>query len=188
MIGVRQTVENPDKQEARPMTRRAKRLTVLLVAVTMLVGVVANTAWGKATETPVYGEITGSSEPTTEKAWIDDDGIGHFRGYRADEYIENGNLAGVIHVVIDQNVNMATGDGDMHGSIVWESDDPTVKGTFEGRFDGTTTYPGSGPYLYFDGYWVLHGTGEFEGQKMQTHNYGTLPQVCEGYILDPHGE
>ena len=165
------------------MTSRARRLTVILIAGAMLVGLVTTVAWAKATQAEVYGQITDFTEPTWEKRWLDDDFIGHLRGYRSDEIITGGNLEGVIHVVIDQNVNILTGEGDMHGSIVYVG----ASGTVEGRFDGTTIGVGE-PFLYFDGYWVLHGTGECEGQKMHIHNYGTFPQTCEGYILDPHGE
>ncbi len=160
------------------MTSRAKRLTVLLVAVTMVVGLVASVAWAKATKTPVYGEIYAVNTLDMGVWTFVDEGL-KIRGMVAQELLD-GDLAGYIMVYADGDYT-SPGNGEIRGDIQWFPEGCTSP-TFVGKFDGVWA-DGA-----FDGYWLLHGVGEFEGQTMHIHNYGTMPQPCEGHILDPHGE
>jgi len=159
------------------MRRRAKKLTVILIIATVLVGLVATAAWAKAT-TPVYGEIYAYDVLDPGVLTLTDEGA-KIRGYVSREYLD-GDLEGYILAYIDGNYT-SPGNGEIYGAIEWFPEGNSGP-AFVGRFSGVWTGG------VFDGYWVLHGIGEYEGQKMHIHNYGDFPQVCEGYILDPHGE
>ncbi|MHC4469739.1 MAG: hypothetical protein ACYS99_02140 [Planctomycetota bacterium] len=163
-----------------------KHLAVIAIAVALVLGVGA--AWAKSTSTPVSGLIVAATG-TTEKQWVDDDGVLHARGYVGEETLV-GDLAGTIYVEASANMSLITGNGDQYGKLRFEGTWKGVSGTFEGSWSGPITG------FYFDGEWACQGSGNFAGMKLKVDNYGWLtppgspfiPQVYEGYVHDPHGD
>lgn len=157
---------------------RRKRSWLVVVAVLAVAGV----AFAEATKTPVESSIFGYEVIYMGEGWIDDDGILHVRGQRVKEFVE-GDLDGDLYVESDFDVDPVTWTGDMRGELRFVCSWGDLEGTFEGRFSGTWDHG------YFDGHWELKGTGgDFVGKQLKVDNYGTLPQVVEGIILDPHGD
>jgi hypothetical protein len=160
------------------MTRRARILAGLCIVVAVL-ATAASIAWAEATETPKSGTICNAVVLDEGVLTLTDEGA-KVRGYVSQEFLD-GDLAGYIIACIDGNYT-SPGNGDMHGTIEYYPDGSETA-TFVGRFDGVWED------MWFEGYWVLHGVGEYEGQTMHIHNYGgPVTQWCDGYILDPHGE
>jgi hypothetical protein len=164
-----------------------KTRTKILAGMALLVGVMilAGIVWAKAVKTPVSGMYTNLSVAGPPKdVWIDDEGIQHFRRLPVSLNVE-GDLEGTSTVVVNLNINWATGNGDESGWSRFEGTWNGLTGTFEGRFSQTITD------FIGVGHGVSHGTGDFEGMKLMTSFTGnvlTNYREWEGIILDPHGE
>ena len=85
-------------------------------------------------------------------------------------------------------VDLNAGKGELFGDIEWA--DPDVEGSgFRGPFSGKLSNAFAAELAYFDGYWVLHGYGVYQGMTARIHNYGPFAgvQVYEGVIHVPDG-
>jgi hypothetical protein len=160
--------------------RRKATWAVVVVAMLAVAGAVV----AKATKTPVMSWIVDSKLVYLGEGFFDDEGILHVRGSLMEEYLE-GDLEGVLYVDADFDVEFPAWTGDMRGELRFVGSWGDLEGTFEGRFSGTWEEG------YFDGHWELKGTeGDFVGKQLKVDNYGpgSLPQVVEGIVLDPHGD
>jgi hypothetical protein len=141
--------------------------------------------WAKATKTPIAGTMSAGGVGSPESYWIDEDGIEHYRGLTVVLDFLSGDLEGTGSGAVSINLDPLTGDGEIFGpsilDVAWEG----KTGTFEGHISETIT----GWWLVGQG--VGHGTGDFEGLKMQMAWSGWfyLPdRDWEATILDPQGE
>lgn len=151
-------------------------------AVVAVLLAVTGLAFAQASETPVESLITGAEVLDWGGGFIDADGILHIRRALQREDVI-GDLEGDLYAWVDFDLEPVTWTGDMRGELRFVGSWGDLEGTFEGRFTGTFVNG------YFDGHWELKGTeGDFVGKQLKVDNYGTLPQVVEGVILDPHGD
>ena len=165
-------------QNGRRTMRKKRAWPVVVVAVLAIAGV----AFAQASKTEVQSLITGAVVLDYGDGFFDDEGILHVRGALQLEEVV-GDLEGDLYVWIDFDVDPVTWTGDARGEILFACSWGDLEGTFEGRFSGTWDQG------YFDGHWELKGTeGDFVGKQLKVDNYGTLPQVVEGIVLDPHGD
>src|SRR5262245_22494852 len=70
-----------------------------------------------------------------ERAWVDEEGVLHFRGLAAIGPV-TGDYGGTILIVQDENVDTITGDSDYHGYFIWETVIDGKSGTFAGHYSG----------------------------------------------------
>lgn len=159
--------------------RGRERRIIACAAVLLAAGL----AWAGTTRTPVESEIVGARLIDLGEWFIDDLGILHVRGQRMEEFVK-GDLEGSLFVTSDLNVDWTTWTGDMHGRLRFVGTWGDLEGVFEGTFSGTWDHN------YFDGDWVMKGTGgEFAGLQLRVHNEGPggATQTVEGVVLDPGG-
>lgn len=143
----------------------------------------------KAAETPYTGIETTDSSGVPERAWTED-GVLHLRGLPVETIFvgtfAGGTLSFSNDVVVNLNLDLATGDGDAFGSFALDGTFGGLEGSFEGRWTMEIT---AGAVLLA---YVGQGSGDFEGMKIMGEGTGSLPletlEVAhEGIILDPHG-
>ena len=118
---------------------------------------------------------TPSGEPA--RMWLDEDGILHIRGLPVSGPV-SGDLEGTISILANLNLDLATGSGDLFGSLTLE----TSVGTWDSHFSGTITgglasgeFVGKSP----DGRKIM---GTFTERASEP---GTVD--FEGVILNPKG-
>ena len=160
----------------RPLTIKA----IALFVMTILLSITSN-GWAKAVRVPVSN---ASSFQTVDfgKQWFDEDGIWHIRGATAIHPNITGDIEGFATVIFSANIDLTTGDGDLHGYAIWDATFDDLSGVFEGSFSGTF----SG--FVYEITTAYHGSGDFDGMKLFLTVTGAEPmEYQEGYILDPHG-
>jgi len=144
----------------------------------------------KATRTPFTGRETFAPVGDPERAWVDDDGIQHVRGFPILGTFDGDLFSWSNDVVFGFNLDLATGDGNGFGTcdfdVTWGED----SGTFEGRFIAKIIGGVGGVFTVdFSG----HGSGDFEGMKIMGTGTGSMTGPGtgwlehEGIILNAHG-
>ena len=167
------------------MKKRKAWLWVVLILIASLVfPVVSVTA--KSTTTSFVAQESVAPVGPPERQWISEDGVLHVRNRPAEGTIW-GDLNGTVTVISNINLDLATGNGTGHSTIIREGEWNGMTGSFEGR--SQFTFVG---FQFNEGQTTAHGTGDFEGLLMKvtfTSNPND-PSIFDvvGTILDPLGE
>ncbi len=159
--------------------RRTVIASCVLVALILLTPTLVQ---AQAMKTPFTATQTQTGSGMPERFWVDDDGVAHGRRHPF-TFELTGDISGTASSTISWNIDLATGDGDLHGSVVLDVTWDGRSGTFVGRFSGTFT-------SWFSSWEsVAHGTGVFEGMKMFRTGTPAGPGVwtVDGMILSPRG-
>jgi hypothetical protein len=122
--------------------------------------------------------------PGFDRLWVDEDGVQHARGWIIPATVVDEGGGNQVSF-IDWNIDLATGNGDFHGTVVRNWTVKGTTGTFEGRFDGTIEG------FLFQGTVSSQGSGGFDGMKYKgvfTGVWGEGVVGETGVILDPKGE
>lgn len=160
-------------------------VTTLILGVTLFSG----HAWAGSIEIPISGTHTSTSiDPGVQ--FTDDDGILHYRGLVQDVVIAGQDLDGALvtgegQYLININIDLATGNGDMNVQSSLEMTYGDLVGAFRGRADLTITgFVWDGPFNY------IHGNGDFEGWHWRGDVTGIFPlpeAQWEGVFQIPGG-
>ena len=143
---------------------------------------VSGVAWANPNKEPVSGELVSFRVTEPGEIWVDDDGIRHTRNQWARVRYE-GDIEGRMVAILSGNKDNSTGDGDMHGSFIFNGyvGEDWVSAT--GRFSGVR---GEGPIS-----WVVDFVWHVDdGRLMKTTEVkppGGPPWDYVGEILDPPG-
>ncbi len=173
------------------------RKTNFLVGMTLIAAMlmVTGTASAQAEEVEVSGGQT-SEDIFAGISWIDEDGILHVRG-RIICVELTGNLRGEAIQILDFNLNLATLEGDLHGSALFTGelfdDDDVLIGAVElaGRFAGDIMRVGDDPFFpLFSVESIAHGTvdgAQTHSRLTTTGILGSQVATYAGTLLFPHG-
>jgi hypothetical protein len=165
-----------------------KRFLISTVAAAVLTLVV--TAESRAVDIPVSGTIYGAGD-------VVDPGPDLFftpslhvisRPWFVAYELTTGGFGPEILVSSALFVDLNAGKGELFGEVEWA--DPEIEGSgFRGPFSGKLTNAYAPVLAQFDGYWVLHGYGIYQGMTATIHNYGPFVgvQAYEGVIHVPDG-
>lgn len=170
------------------MNRRNLTLgaTVLIVGTVILSG----NAWAETIEIPVSGtDAVTTIDPGVQ--FTDSEGITHYRGLVQIAQIMGQDsdgvpVTGVGHYVVNINIDMVTGDGDMNVKMSTEM----TYGDLAGAWRGTADLPITG--FVFDGpFNYSRGSGDFDGWHMRgsvTGIFAGPENSWGGYFHVPGGE
>jgi hypothetical protein len=132
----------------------------------------------------VTATVVNDPSPGFDRLWVDEDGVQHARGWIIPATVL-GEGGGNQVSYLDWNIDLVTGNGDFHGTVVRNWTVKGTTGTFEGRFDATIEG------FLFEGTGIVHGSGGFDGMKAEvvfTGIFGGGGSSESGVILDPKGE
>lgn len=144
-----------------------------------------------ASVTETSTATVNSPSPGFDKLWVDDDGVQHARGWIIPAQIfggaagEGGILLGTQLAYLDWNIDLATQNGDFHGTFEREWTVKGVSGIFVGRFQATIMGGA------FQGTSSAKGSGGFQGMKFNGIFAGIWRgggRSGTGRILDPSGD
>jgi hypothetical protein len=164
--------------------KMSNRIRMIGASLSVLVGLVlvSGVAWANPNKEPVSGWITVFRVTEWGESWIDDDGVTHWRN-RLIRMRMQGNIAGVYLGVERGNYDPSTGDGDNHGSFVFNGyvGEDSVSAT--GRFAGVRSgLPGA---------WEVDFVGHLDDGRLIKMTIvkpaGEPPTDYVGEILDPPG-
>ena len=150
------------------------RLALLCLALGCALAAFAGSAVA-ATKTSVTFTDSVVSTGAPERVWTSDDQILHVRG-QPQTTVVAGDLTGTIQLVVNLNLDLTTGNGELFGTFTLT----TTTGTWAGSFRGELTATGaSGTFV---------GQGD-DGTKIMGSFTSTGPTsfLNEAVILDPHG-
>ena len=155
----------------------------------LLFSAMAFAAPASVTETSITTVTVATTGP--DKEWLDEDGVLHTRGLilHADVFGgavgEEGILLGTQTAVLAFNIDLATGNGDLHGTFVRSWTVKGVSGTFSGSFQSTIMG------FFFVGTVTAKGSDGFAGMvhtAVVAGVFGGGGLSSTGTILDPSGE
>ena len=129
--------------------------------------VTAGPSFAKSTKTPVdFWQVNCLVDPGID--WVSDDGILHGRGrieefvfYAQDPATMAGEIVGIGVSVGNANIDLATGDGRIFGTVSVIYLPVSTTETFDGRYQGGLTASG------VLGQGISHGSGEARNQKLK---------------------
>jgi len=162
------------------------RTAAFVTTIAMLL-IAPGVTWAQASTEPVEGTIE-DLVTIPGISWVDEDGILHVRNQITEQKVQ-GDIVGDQVVTISLNVNLGTGEGDLHGSFELTNATAVrlgLTGSFEGRFDGlivggSSIFSVNGP----------RGSGDFDGMKMRVTGQNPAgsadPTTYSGQILSPKG-
>ena len=172
----------PSREKEKEMRNKFRIIGVSLAAMAGLL-LVSGVAWANPNKEPVSGQVVRWWLTEPGKFWIDDDGVQHHRNQMVRvRYV--GDIDGRLFVVQDSNYDPSTGDGDKHGSFLFNGyvGEDLVWAT--GRLAGV----GSGLPTFFEVDFVWHLD---DGRLIKTTEVitliGSTPWDYVGEILDPPG-
>ncbi len=99
------------------MRNKFRIIGVSLAAMAGLL-LVSGVAWANPNKEPVSGEVVSWRVTDPGKIWVDDDGVWHRRNQWARVRYE-GDIEGRMVAILSSNTDPSTGDGDLHGSFVF---------------------------------------------------------------------
>jgi hypothetical protein len=179
--------------------KKQVRFALFLMALIAMLLLVAVPVAARAKKTEVEAIDYGCQITDPGVMWIDDEGFLHIRGqkYEGIAVSDDPRFDGVTAIDdASMNMDMATGDYNMHGTGSLVPSDPGIDGMWEVMFNSHMV----GGVLTARG--VLHGSGDLEGLKgkvtIEMPDGVPEPNPCEAApayvglwtvtVLDPHGE
>ncbi len=176
-----------------------KKVTILTVALTvlmMLVAVMPALAQPTEKKIPFYAiqipNVPPPTQPPEYSVFVTEGDTFHARNQvgagklwispNAPPSAPSGTTSSIIII----NINLKTGEGDIKFEMTWTIGAGTYEGNIIGKLVGPPYASSSAQYnMYLHG--VLHGTGVFEGQKIQLEGIRLVgqPFVWTGTILTP---
>jgi hypothetical protein len=180
--------------------KKQTRLVVLTLALILLLLFATMPAAARATETDVEVIDYGCQLVDPGVSWVDEDGILHIKGqmYQGETRTSDRRFVGYSTLyVVSWNVDLATGDYDMHATGTLDPSDPDIDGIWD--FLSINSHNVGG---VIEARAVAHGTGDLKGLKAKMIIEALLeppdPTVCEGLpayvskwfvtVADPHGD
>ncbi len=163
------------------MRNKFRIIGVSLAAMAALL-LVSGVAWANPNKEPVSGELVSWRYTIPGEIWFDDDGVRHVRNqWVRVQYV--GDIWGRSFAVLSSNTDPSTGDGDMHGSFVFNGyvGEDLVSAT--GRISAVCS--GLPIFCEFAHVWHLD-----DGRLIKTTEVkppGGPPWDYVGEILDPPG-
>lgn len=158
----------------------------VLVGVLLVVGALVTSvpSSAKSTKTPVdFWQVACLVDLGME--WVSDEGILHGRGrveelilYAYDTETMAAEIVGSGVVVGNANIELATGDGRIFGTVSVIYLPVSATGTFDGRYQGSLT-----GWISISGQGVSHGTGEARGLKFKLSFEGEPPPPWLAAVL-----
>ncbi len=172
----------PSREKEKEMRNKFRIIGVSLAAMAGLLLLVSGVAWANPNKTPVSGELVRYRVITSGEFWIDDDGVRHVRN----EWVRvryEGDIEGRSVAILNRNYDPSTGDGDIHGSFIFNGfvGEDVVSAT--GRLAGVSS--GLPNFWEVDFVWHLD-----DGRLIKTTEVappGGTPWDYVGEILGPPG-
>ena len=164
-------------------------LSIILIA-TMLFMVTS--AWSKSTRYCVQNQSDDqSSDPDSGTQWFNGM-VFHLKGSVGDG-TSTGDIVAKIDYILNMEINFNTFKGHIYSkqtlsdAVINVVGVGELEGGFDGEFNASLIWHGQG-LLEWEGKYIAHGSGDFEGMKLfQTvTGYSPLEQYV-GFILDPNG-
>jgi hypothetical protein len=162
----------------------AKRKMTIVLSIVFIVAMLflANSAWSQATRYCVHSETLVTSEGG--RVWFSG-WVYHNHGMTGSGS-QWGDLNADMTFTQNLEINFNTYKGHVYGQQTLSNVSVlSYSGGFEGLFNAEWIAGGGGEW---EGEYIAHGSGGFEGMKLFQTCIGFIDaEVCEGFILDPHG-
>ena len=162
-----------------------KRTLTIAAGLTLMAGLllVSGVAWANPNTEPVWGQVVSFRVTDPGEYWIDGDGVRHWR----DKWVRTryvGDIGGVFFCVFGASFDPSTGDGNLHGSFVFNGyvGEDWVSAT--GRFVGVASGPPTTWVVDF--VWHLDDGRLIQMTEVQPGDLEP-PWDYVGEILDPPG-
>lgn len=160
-------------------------MSMILTAVVLLV---TGTASAQADEVAVAGGQFTVAVLDPGTSWVDEEGILHVRGLILSVLLV-GSFEGLATQHLDYNLDLATGNGDLHGSAEFEGTLNGVAGVLAGHFAGDITGTIDGPLFSADS--IAHGNfggAQAHSRLTTTGILGSGVASYTGTVLFPQGQ
>lgn len=168
-----------------------RRLSVALVAAILALALAGPAVQARTTFIPFSCAEHFADNPEPGRVWVDDDFVLHVRGsqwiyeHEGDRY-----CAGEAHVVVNLNVDLATGEGNLWGTIHVDLDG--IDGGWHRTFSAHFTNPH--PLMpeatdIWAGRFTGHGFGELDGWQIRGQGIERTHVLVEstGFVFQPGG-